>query len=80
MAYKDAWLWNDAVKEAVRMKKQLYHAFLKDKTLSRWNAYKAAHREAKKTVAAVTKARHYANLYEKHDTRKGEREIYRLVK
>ena len=29
---------------------------------------------------AATKARHYANLYEKLDTREGEREIYRLVK
>ena len=53
-------------------------SFLKIKQ-SRWNAYKAARREAKKTVAA-TKARHYANLHEKLDIRKGEREIYRLVK
>ena len=76
---RDTWLWNDDVEMKVREKKRLYHKFLDDKTPGNWQIYKNANREAKKAVA-VTRANHYKNLYDKLDTRDGERDLYRLAK
>ncbi|WP_218939395.1 endonuclease/exonuclease/phosphatase family protein, partial [Wolbachia endosymbiont of Atemnus politus] len=76
---KMPWLWTEDVKDKVRLKKKLYHEFLKDKTPTNWDIYRKARSDAKRTVAA-TKAAHYDDLYQKLDTRDGERDIYRLAK
>ncbi|VDO92030.1 unnamed protein product [Heligmosomoides polygyrus] len=37
---KQTWLWTDDVKEKVKEKKRLYHAFLSDKTADNWRLLK----------------------------------------
>ncbi|VDO71371.1 unnamed protein product [Heligmosomoides polygyrus] len=76
---KQTWLWTDDVKEKVKEKKRLYHAFLSDKTADNWRIYQEAKRAARKAVA-VAKASHYEDVNEKLDTRDGERQLYRLAK
>ncbi|VDP06616.1 unnamed protein product [Heligmosomoides polygyrus] len=70
-----AWLWTNDVRE----KKALYHVFLGDKTANNWQKYHEAKKAAKKAVA-VAKATHYNDVYEKLESRDGERYLYRLAK
>ncbi|VDP11076.1 unnamed protein product [Heligmosomoides polygyrus] len=57
-------LWSNDVREIVRGKKKLYHAFLCDKTSDKWRLYQEAKKAANKAVA-VEKAVHYDDLSDK---------------
>ncbi|EYC43180.1 hypothetical protein Y032_0501g2604 [Ancylostoma ceylanicum] len=75
-----AWLWTDEVKKKLRVKKRLYHVFLRDKTNDNWQKYLEAKKAAKKAVAA-TKAKHYDYDSKKQGEKDGEeRLIYRMAR
>lgn len=73
------WLWTEDVRQAVREKKRTFTAHRAARTVDSWQAYRLARSEAKKAVAAAKDA-HFKELYDKLDTRDGERCIYRLAK
>uniref|UniRef100_A0A914WXY9 Reverse transcriptase domain-containing protein n=1 Tax=Plectus sambesii TaxID=2011161 RepID=A0A914WXY9_9BILA len=73
------WLWTDEVQEKVRQKKKQYQQFLAAKTPENWKVYKEAWSAAKTAVASARSA-HFESLYQKLDTREGEKEIYRLAR
>ncbi|VDO96955.1 unnamed protein product [Heligmosomoides polygyrus] len=45
---RQTWLWTNEVKEKVREKKRLYHAFLDDKTADKWRLYQETKKAANK--------------------------------
>ncbi|NSM57025.1 hypothetical protein HET73_06980 [Wolbachia endosymbiont of Atemnus politus] len=53
---KMPWLWTEDVKDKVRLKKKLYHEYLRDKTPTNWNLYRKARSDAKRIVAATKAA------------------------
>ncbi|EYB82211.1 hypothetical protein Y032_0364g3554 [Ancylostoma ceylanicum] len=60
-------------------KETMLHAFLADKSPANWQLYRMAKKEAKKAVAAA-KASRFEDLYRKLDTRKRERDLYKLAR
>ncbi|VDO22693.1 unnamed protein product [Heligmosomoides polygyrus] len=58
---KQSWLCTDEVKEKVREKKRLCHAFLSDKTAEKWCLYQEAKKSAKRAVA-VARVTHYDDV------------------
>ena len=75
----ETWWWNTTVQEAIARKKAMFKKWQQSKAHEDHAAYKEAKREAKRTVA-VERARASQELYEKLDTREGEKAIYRLAK
>uniref|UniRef100_A0A914W105 Endonuclease/exonuclease/phosphatase domain-containing protein n=1 Tax=Plectus sambesii TaxID=2011161 RepID=A0A914W105_9BILA len=73
------WLWTDEVQEKLRQKKKQYQQFLAAKTPENWKVYKEAWSAAKPAVTSARSA-HFESLYQKLDTREGEKEIYRLAR
>ncbi|XGW13282.1 hypothetical protein V3C99_013707 [Haemonchus contortus] len=76
---KEAWFWNDEVQRVVREKKLAYERWQKTRALEDLAAYKTSKRLAK---AAVAKAKNMEMdaLYEKLDSREGEKFVFRLAK
>nr|CDJ81160.1 endonuclease-reverse transcriptase [Haemonchus contortus] len=76
---KEAWFWNDEVQRVVRERKLAYKRWQKARALEDLAAYKTSKRLAK---AAVAKAKNMEAdaLYEKLDSREGEKFVFRLAK
>ena len=79
---KGAWWWNGEVKEKVEEKKEAYAVFTnsgtdKEKDINRVR-YRAAKKVAKKAVVAKSVA--YDRLYQKLETKKGEKEVCKLAR
>ena len=79
MQKRETWWWNTTVQEAIAKKKRMFKKWQQSKAQEDHAVYKATKREAKRTVA-VERARAAQELYEKLDTREGEKAIYRLAK
>ena len=79
MQKRETWWWNKTVQEAIARKKRMFKKWQQSKAQEDHAAYKEAKRDAKRTVA-VERARAAQELYEKLDTREGEKAIYRLAK
>uniref|UniRef100_A0A914W067 Uncharacterized protein n=1 Tax=Plectus sambesii TaxID=2011161 RepID=A0A914W067_9BILA len=65
--------------EKVRQKKKQYQQFLAAKTPENWKVYKEVWNAAKTAVASARNA-HFESLFQKLDTREGEKEIYQLAR
>lgn len=76
---KQTWLWTDEVQEKVRAKKVAFKKWHAQRTDENCRGYKAAKKEAKRTVAAA-RADHHRDLYERLDTAEGEKTIYQLAR
>ena len=74
MQKRETWWWNTTVQEAIARKKGMFKKWQQSKAQEDHAAYKEAKREAKRTVA-VERARAAQELYEKLDTREGEKAI-----
>jgi len=80
---KGVWWWNDEAKEKVKEKKKTYAVFgnsetNEEKEISRVR-YKTAKKAAKKAVV-VAKTKAYDKLYQKLETKKGEKEVFKLAR
>jgi len=80
---KGAWWWNEEVKEKVKEKKEAYANVMNSGTEEereiRRVRYKAAKKVAKK-VAAVAKNMAFDRLYPRLETKKGEKEVFKLAR
>jgi len=72
---KQVWWWNENVQEAI-LEKKSFKQWLATKTAVDYKSYKALKSAAKATVAQAKMA-HYLDLYDKLDTQKGAKKIYR---
>ena len=79
MQKRETWWWNTTVQEAIAKKKRMFKKWQQSKAQEDHAVYKATKGEAKRTVAVET-ARAAQDLFEKLDTREGEKAIYRLAK
>jgi hypothetical protein len=76
---KDASLWNNEMREAIRNKRECYRNLGKCKSSKNFEKYKVARREAKEPVRKA-RLTIFKDLYEKLDTRDGKKNIYRLAR
>jgi len=80
---KGAWWWNEPIKEKVKEKKEAYTAFMNSRTDEEKESsrvrYKAVKKAAKKVVA-VAKSTAYDRLYQKLETKEGEKEVFKLTR
>ena len=76
---KDTWLWNDEVQRAIKEKKECFKRLHLDKSTANIEGYILAKSAAKRTVS-VAKGKAYDDLYQRLDTKKGEKDIYRMAK
>ena len=77
--HKDTSWWNEEVRQVIQKKRECYKTLGKCRTDEAFEKYKDAKREAKK---AVRDARDKVNkeLYDRLDTKEGEKDIYRLAR
>ena len=76
---KETWWWNKEVQESIKEKKETKKAWDKIRNENTKKIYKEKKSKAKKAVA-MAKGCAYDNLYERLKTKKGEKELYRLVR
>nr|CDJ97133.1 endonuclease-reverse transcriptase HmRTE-e01 [Haemonchus contortus] len=76
---KEAWFWNDEVQRVVRQKKSAYKRWQKTRAPEDLAAYRTSKRLAKAAVAKAKNTEMDA-LYEKLDSREGEKFVFRLAK
>jgi hypothetical protein len=76
---KETWWWNGLVQEDLKLKKELFKKAQKTGDPGDKANYLLAKKKAKQAVA---KAKHdaYNGLYQRLETKEGEKEIYRLAK
>ncbi|KAG2593613.1 hypothetical protein PVAP13_5NG012530 [Panicum virgatum] len=77
--WKDTWWRNDEVQKAIKEKKQCFKCLHLDKSAVNIEDYKLAKRVAKRAVS-VAKGKAYDDLYQRLDTKEGEKDIYRMVR
>ena len=75
----ETWWWNEEVQESIKEKKEAKKAWDKIRNENTIKVYKEKKRKAKKAVA-MAKGRAYDNLYARLETKKGEKELYRLAR
>ena len=71
--------WNEEVQESIKEKKEAKKAWDKIRDENTKKMYKEKKSKAKKAVA-MEKGRAYDNLYARLETKKGEKELYRLAR
>jgi hypothetical protein len=69
---KDTWWWND---EAIKEKKDCYHRLYLDMNADNIEKYKMAKKATKRSQGQA-----YEGLYQRLDTKEGERDIYKMAK
>ena len=78
-----AWWWNEEVREKIKEKQKAYAAFSsctsEEEKGAREDAYKVAKNLAKKVVA-IAKNEAYKRLYQKLETKEGEKDVFKLAK
>ena len=79
MQKRETWWWNTTVQEAIATKKRIFKKWQQSKAQEDHTTYKQAKKDAKRTIA-VERASAAQELYDKLDTREGEKAIYRLAK
>ena len=77
--YKDTCWWNEEVQESIKEKKEAKKAWDKIRDENTKKSYKEKKSKAKKAVA-MAKGRACNNLYERLETKEGEKELYRLAR
>ena len=76
---KDTWWWNDEVGAVVREKKKAYKKWQMSRSQDDWDEYNKAKKDAKRKVAQA-KSEKYKSMYDRLETKEGEKEVYRLAK
>ncbi|XP_057543373.1 uncharacterized protein LOC130821601 [Amaranthus tricolor] len=80
---KESWWWNDEVKKKIKDKnkrfKDLIACMEDEDRIEKRVSYKEAKRVAKKAVTEA-KNRGYEDLYQKLDTKEGEKQIFKLAR
>ncbi|KAJ7982244.1 Retrovirus-related Pol polyprotein LINE-1 [Quillaja saponaria] len=76
---KETWWWNEEVQQAIKAKKECYKRLHKCRNEDNYKCFRQARKDAKK---AVREARGKAceQLYQKLETKDGEKDIYRIAK
>ena len=75
---RETWWWNEEVQESIKEKKKAKKAWDKLRNENTKKIYKEKKSKAKKAVA-MAKGRAYDDLYVRLETKKGEKELYRLA-
>ena len=75
----ETWWWNEEVQKSIKEKKEAKKTWdkIRDKNIKK--VYKVKKNKAKKAVA-MAKGRAYDNFYVRLETKKGEKELYRLAR
>jgi hypothetical protein len=73
---KDTWWWNEDVQKAIKEKKDCYKHLHHDKCADNIEKYKIAKKSAKRAVSRA-RGQAYDDLYQRLDTKQGEKDIYR---
>ena len=76
---KETWWWNEKVQENIKEKKEAKKTWDKIKNENSKKIYKEKKSKAKKAVA-MAKGPAYDNLYARLETKKDEKELYRLAR
>ena len=78
-----AWWWNDEVKRKVKDKQNAYAALLECRTEEEKEIFKIKYKDAKKVAkkaVALAKNNAFERLYQKLETKEGEKDIFKLVR
>ncbi|KAK1649492.1 hypothetical protein QYE76_067297 [Lolium multiflorum] len=76
---KDTWWWNDEVQKVIREKKDCFRCLYLDRSAANMEKYKVAKKAAKRAVSEA-RGRAYEDLYQRLNTKEGERDIYKMAK
>ncbi|KAK1666393.1 hypothetical protein QYE76_054552 [Lolium multiflorum] len=76
---KDTWWWNDEVQKVIREKKDCFRCLYLDRSAANMEKYKVAKKAAKRAVREA-RGRAYEDLYQRLNTKEGERDIYKMAK
>ncbi|AQK49513.1 Retrovirus-related Pol polyprotein LINE-1 [Zea mays] len=76
---KDTWWWNEDVQKAIKEKKDCYKCLHHDKCAENIEKYRIAKKSAKRAVSRA-RGQAFDNLYQRLDTKQGEKDIYRMAK
>ena len=71
---KETWWWNEKVQAAIKLKRTNYKIWQETRDEKSLKKYRNAKKEAKKAVSNA-KLKAYDNLYNKLDTKEGEKDI-----
>jgi hypothetical protein len=72
---KDTRWWTDEVQKAIKEKKDCYHRLYLDRSTDNKEKYKMAKKATKRSQGQA-----YEGLYQRLDTKEGERDIYKMAK
>ena len=75
----DSWWWSAEVQESIEKGKEAYKSMTRNSDLSTISEYKKCKRETKRAVAKA-RARASERLYEKLDTKEGEKKKFRIAR
>uniref|UniRef100_A0A8I7BBV9 Endonuclease/exonuclease/phosphatase domain-containing protein n=1 Tax=Hordeum vulgare subsp. vulgare TaxID=112509 RepID=A0A8I7BBV9_HORVV len=76
---KDTWWWNDEVQKVIRKKKDCFRCLYLYRSAANMEKYKVAKKAAKRAVSEA-RGRAYEDLYQRLNTKEGERDIYKMAK
>jgi hypothetical protein len=76
---KDTWWWNVEVQKAIKEKKDCFRRLHLDRSATNMEIYKGAKKAAKRAVSEA-RGRAYEDLYQRLNTKEGERDIYKMAK
>ena len=76
---KNSWWWSQSVQEKIRNKKHCYKTWFRCKNSENCQRYKVACRDSKKIIYDA-KNLAFSDLYNRLDTKEGERCMYKLAK
>ncbi|XP_071674469.1 uncharacterized protein [Lolium perenne] len=76
---KDTWWWNDEVQKVIREKKDCFRCLYLDRSAANMEKYKMDKKAAKRAVSEA-RGRAYEDLYQRLNTKEGERDIYKMAK
>ena len=76
---KKIWWWNEQVQAAIKLKRVNYKIWQKARDEESLKKYRDAKKEVKKVISNA-KLKAYDNLYNRLDTKEGEKDIYKLAK
>jgi hypothetical protein len=76
---KDTWWWHEDVQKAIKEKKDCYKHLHHYKCVDNIEKYRIAKKSAKR-AASRARSQAYDDLYQRLDTKQGEKDIYKMDK
>ncbi|KAJ7976642.1 Retrovirus-related Pol polyprotein LINE-1 [Quillaja saponaria] len=76
---KETWCWNEEVQQAIKVKKECYKRLHKCRNEDNYKCFRQARKDAKKVVREA-RGKACEGLYQKLETKDGEKDIYRIAK